>query len=107
MNDTDFVIQSAEKHKLAPKELIELYSRLQLVVYGNQQKWGYECSGSSIGGGSIDFSIVMTKGKQIPEKLTNLFFNNIDLDYQVECIKIPNGIYKDNEDAYSFNIKLY
>ena len=101
------VAEGARKSKLAPDSLIELYERLSLIVYDNQEKYNYECSGSGIGQGAIDFTIVFKKGQQMPKYLNDLFFNNIDHQFKVECKKVADGIYKENEDAYNFEIKLY
>lgn len=106
--DNQFVVDTAKTYKLADEELIDLYDKLQLLVYGNQEKYGYECSGSGIGFNQIDFSIIMPKGVLIPQELTALFFDDIDYEFKVECKRKPKGIYNDEvEDAYGFEIGLF
>jgi len=113
METTDFVINGARKYKLASEDLIELYQRLSIIIDDNQKKYGYECSGSGIGGDSIDFSIIVPRDSPLPEKLTNLFYCNIGVKYKVTCEKTPRIIeifgkkvqlLKENEDRYTFEI---
>lgn len=74
MGDTDFVVKNAKKYKLANDELIDLYSKIQMLVYNNQKKYKYKCSGSGMGENDINFNIVLPQGKKLPEQLTSLFF---------------------------------
>jgi hypothetical protein len=93
--------------------LIDLYNQIQIIIYGNQEKYDYECSGSGIGKNIIDFSIIMAKDKPLPYELTELFFDKIDLKYQVKIQKRPRFIEiknkqielcEKNEDRYCLSI---
>lgn len=103
----DFVTEGAREHNLADEKLIELYSKIQLLVYGNEKKYNYECSGSGIGENMIDFTIIVAAGKLVPKEIGSLFFEKIDCDFKVSCKKVADDIYPEHEDAYSFRVGLY
>lgn len=103
----EWVADGAREHGLADEKLIDLYSRISLVVYENEDKYGYECIGSGIGNNTMDFSIRMPKGHPLPEDLSLIFFNKIDTRFKVTCSKVEpkHSNYSEKEDQYSFKVR--
>jgi hypothetical protein len=101
----DEILEGVKKYNLAPEKIGELYSRLSLVIYGNQEEHGYDCWASGVGGGACDFAISIPKGSDIPEYLALLFFDKIDHEFKVECKRSYPQL-SPNEDSYNFEIEL-
>ena len=97
------VSELALKYKLTSSSFADLYRRIDLLLHENKEKLVYNYSGCGMGKGFMDFRIQVKKPNELPKELTDLFFNNIDLNYKVECQKI-DGVWADDENAYEFTI---
>lgn len=101
----DEILEDVKKYNLAPEKIAALYAQLFIVVYDNQEKYGYDCWASGVGGGRCDFAIAIPKGSNIPEYLALLFFDKIDHEFKVDCNR-SRATPVPNEDSYKFEIKL-
>ena len=95
------VVREAKKTNAVGRDLIDLYESISLEVYKNQEEKGYECIASGMGFGGIDWTITVPKGEKLPTALTNLFFNDMGLEFKVTCKKVEDDIYEIDEDAYN------
>lgn len=100
------VIEGAKKHNLASEDLIELYSRIQILIDDNQEKYNYECYGSGIGQNAFDFSIAVKKNNPLPTELLALFFIKIENKFKITCKKWDNND-KPDIDRYQFKVTIY
>ncbi len=75
----------AEKYTLGSIGDREVYEHISLLLLEWSKEMDFEICGTGIGGEdfSIDFGIVVGEDKQLPEKVANLFFNDVDFRYNV------------------------
>jgi len=92
------VAELGSKHKVVSDSLNELYRSIGLLLDEWEQEENFKMAGSGMGRGSIDFSLVTDSPNDLPEKVVNLFLNNIDTKYKV-TIK-ENDLYKKNKERH-------
>ncbi len=96
----------ADKYNLGTSLDRELYNKIDLLLTDWQKELDFEVAGSGLGGHdfSIDFSIVTPKEKGLPEKISDLFFNQLDMNYSVKCEE--TDLYKDRgERHFQFELR--
>lgn len=95
------VIEESEKDENMNSDLIELYRKINVILDTIDDK--FQVTGSGIGINCIDFGIVIPIGKELPEKISMLFFN-LDPGFKLKVREDPE-IYKNmNEYYYNFEI---